>query len=34
MRDLALMLIVLGSAVVALAVDVGALAMWLRSRWR
>jgi hypothetical protein len=34
MIDIALLLIVLGVVTVAVVVDLGALAAWLRSRWR
>jgi hypothetical protein len=34
MIDIALMLIVPAAVMIALAVDLAALAVWLRSRWR
>ena len=34
MIDAALMLVVIGAVVIALAVDVAALIGWLRRRWR
>jgi hypothetical protein len=34
MTDALLMLLVLGVLAIALAVDLGALATWLHSRWR